>query len=210
MARLLGIFGGTFDPVHFGHLRTAAELIQKLGLEQVRFIPNRVPPHRQQPWLDVETRQQLLQLALAGYQDFVLDDRELRRDGPSYMVDTLADLHGEFPEHALCLIIGMDAFAGFTRWHRWQAILELGHLVVMNRPGAELPSFAEHQSAIESRICHDETALQRSLHGQILLQSVSPVDISATMIRDRLQHGQTIADLVPEPVKELLETRYAI
>ena len=209
MARLLGILGGTFDPIHYGHLKPAAELVQALGLEQVRFIPNSVPPHRQQPWLDTQFRKQLVELAIADYPEFVLDERELRREGASYMVDTLAELKQDFPEHSLCLIMGMDAYAGFTRWHQWQAILGLCHLIIVSRPGAELPDFGDQQSFFASRITSDVQTLVASPHGQILIQSVSLVDISATMIREKLKRGQSIRDLVPEPVREQLEIRYA-
>jgi nicotinate-nucleotide adenylyltransferase len=210
MTRLIGILGGTFDPIHYGHLRPAAELMTRLGLEQLRFIPNRVPPHREPPWLDSDTRRRLVQAAIADYPGFVLDDRELRREGPSYMVDTLAELHRELPEHTLCLIMGTDAFVHFTQWHRWQAILELCHLIVMTRPGAELPDVSDQQPLVASRITRDARALGDSHHGQILLQSVSPVDVSATLIRQRLGRGENIADLVPDSIREQLETKYAI
>jgi len=210
MAALLGILGGTFDPIHFGHIRPALELQQQLGLAEVRFIPNRVPPHRSPPWLDSDSRRRLVAQAIADYPGFVLDERELQRDGPSYMVDTLAELKQAFPLHSLCLILGTDAFAGFTHWHRWQAILELCHLIVITRPGAALPDFGEQQPLIDARITRDVQSLAEGQCGKILIQSVTPVDISATMIRHRLSQGQSIAGLVPESIREQLETRYAI
>lgn len=209
MAELIGILGGTFDPIHYGHLRPALEVMQVLGLKQVRFLPNKVPPHRTQPWLDAETRRELVAIAIADIPGFVLDDRELRREGPSYMVDTLEDLHRQFPADTLCLLMGMDAFSGFTRWHRWNAILDLCHLVIIARPGAEMPDFAEDRAVIEPCITHDIEDLSRSQHGQILLQSVTLQDISATEIRARLAVGQSIHDWLPEQVREKLEY-YAI
>ena len=209
MAKLMGILGGTFDPIHYGHLKPAAEVMHRLGLEQVRFIPNRLPPHREQPWLAVDDRRALVQLAIAEYPGFILDDRELQRDGPSYMVDTLGALKQDFPEHTLCLMLGSDAYAHFTHWHRWQAILDLCHLIVMTRPAAELAETADQQR-LEPRTSTDARVLAESQCGQILIQSVSPVDVSATMIRHRLGQGQTIAGLVPESIREQLETRYAI
>ncbi|MDH5734893.1 MAG: nicotinate-nucleotide adenylyltransferase [Gammaproteobacteria bacterium] len=205
MARLLGILGGTFDPIHFGHLRPAYEMMQSVGLEQVRFLPNRVPPHRQQPWLDAKTRRQLIELAIADLDGFVLDDRELKRDGPSYMVDTLADLKHDFPEHQLCLMMGMDAFAGFIQWHRWQDILNLCHLIVATRPGIVKPDFAEYRDEIESRFCAKPEALVEGQSGQILLQSVTLLDISASQIRQILSAGSSIRYLVPESIRERLE-----
>ena len=151
----------------------------------------------------------MLATALADYPGFELDERELERNGPSYMVDTLLDLQKDFPEHRLCLIMGMDAFAGFTHWHRWQAILGLCHLIVISRPGAQMPDFGEHQRDMQARISRDAHTLDDSLSGQILIQSPTLVDISATMIRQRLSKGQSIVDLVPESIRGQLETRYA-
>ena len=204
MARLMGILGGTFDPVHFGHLRPAYEVMQALGLEQLRFLPNRLPPHRESPWLDAETRRQLVEIAISDVDGFVLDDRELKREGPSYMVDTLADLKNDFPDHSLCLIMGMDAFSGFTQWHRWQDILNLCHLVITTRPGVVRPDFGPE---IESRICDQAEVLGESQQGQILLQSVTLLDISASQIRQSLISGSSIRYLVPESIRERLEAR---
>lgn len=207
MARLMGILGGTFDPIHYGHLRPVQEVMQALGLEQVRFLPNRLPPHRQPPWLDADTRRQLVEMAIADTQGFVFDDRELNREGPSYMVDTLADLHQEFPDDSLCLILGMDAFAGLTDWHHWQDILKLCHLIIMGRPGCQMPDFGEQQEQINACLTNDPQALRRSQQGQILLQSVTLVDISATRIRQALASGDSIQNLVPESIRERLEAR---
>lgn len=204
MARLMGILGGTFDPVHFGHLRPAYEVMQSLGMEQLRFLPNRLPPHRESPWLDTETRRQLVEIAISDVDGFVLDDRELKREGPSYMVDTLAELKNDFPDHSLCLIMGMDAFSGFTQWHRWRDILNLCHLVVTTRPGAVKPELGPE---IESRFCDQAKRLGESQQGQILLQSVTLLDISASQIRQSLISGSSIRYLVPESIRERLESR---
>ena len=202
---LLGIFGGTFDPVHFGHLRPALDVKQALNLEQVRFLPNNVPPHREQPWLDVAMRKSLLELALLEMPGFELDCRELEREGKSYMVDTLASLHEDFPEHHLCLILGMDAFSGLHQWFQWQLILEQCHIVVIGRPGFEWPSAPELQ-ALESCRSSDASELKQAATGRILLQSVTQLDISASEIRKQLQAGLDIRYLLPEAVRlKLLE-----
>ncbi len=204
MAELVGIMGGTFDPIHFGHLRSALELMQRLGLSQVRFIPNRIPPHRGQPLLDDVTRAELVQQAIMDIPQFVLDSRELKREGPSYMVDTLASLQQDLPHHRLCLIMGMDAYNGFQQWYRWEAILELCHLVVMTRPGASL------QEAMQlPGITEDPAQLQQTSAGQILLQCVTPLDISASQIRQCLESGQSTRFLIPEAIREKLEAAYA-
>lgn len=205
MKPLLGIFGGTFDPVHFGHLRPALDVKQALGLEQVRFLPNSVPPHREQPWLDAVTRKSLLELALQEMPGFDLDCRELEREGKSYMVDTLASLHEDFPDHHLCLILGMDAFSGLHQWHQWRRILDLCHIVVTGRPGFDWPSAAELQ-ALEACRSSDADELKQAETGLILLQSVTQLDISASEIRKQLQAGLDIRYLLPEAVRlKLLE-----
>ncbi|MDA3869608.1 MAG: nicotinate-nucleotide adenylyltransferase [Gammaproteobacteria bacterium] len=202
---LLGILGGTFDPVHFGHLRTALDVMQALDLEQVRFLPNSVPPHREQPWLDVTTRKQLLEIAVQDMPGFELDCRELDREGKSYMVDTLTSLRADFPGHHLCLILGMDAFAGLHQWHQWQRILEFCHIVVIARPGFDWPTAPELQ-ALERHRTDDAGELKRAEAGRILLQSVTQLDISASNIRKQLQAGQDIRYLLPEAVRlKLLE-----
>jgi len=202
---LLGLFGGTFDPIHFGHLRPALDVMQALGMEQIRFLPNSVPPHREQPWLDAATRKLLLELALQDMPGFELDCRELEREGKSYMVDTLTSLQADFPDHHLCLILGMDAFSGLHQWYQWRRILEQCHIVVIGRPGFEWPSVPELQ-ALESCCTDDANELKQAESGLILLQSVTQLDISASEIRKQLKAGLDIRYLLPEAVRlKLLE-----
>src|SRR5579884_1723014 len=131
----IGLFGGTFDPIHYGHLRTAFELWQELRLAEVRFMPTGSPPHREQPLASAELRLRMVQAAVADQQAFVVDDREVRRTGISYSVDTLTELRGEYPDRSLCLLLGMDAFLGLPNWHRWRDLLDLAHVCVATRPG---------------------------------------------------------------------------
>lgn len=206
---MIGIFGGTFDPVHYGHLKPAMEVKLALGLEQIRFLPNRVPPHRDPPWLSTEQRTRLLEIAIEPLPGFVLDSRELERPGKSYMVDTLTSLREDFPNHRLCLIMGMDAFSGLDQWYQWEKIPRLCHLVVTQRPGFDWPSNPELQ-ALESNLVVDPEALKKADAGGILLQSVSQLDISSSDIRQRLLSGQSVRDLVPRAVEhELLEMMQA-
>ncbi len=208
MHKLIGIFGGTFDPVHYGHLRTALEIMQAAKLDEVRFIPNRYPPHREPPLLNDQQRAELVQLAIADMPGFVLDRRELQREGPSYMVDTLNSLKADEADCALCLMMGMDAFAGLTRWHRWQRLFELAHLIVMTRPGVDLPECAQ-QAEIQPRLTDDVCHLQQGTEGQILLQSVTQLDISASLIRQQLSMQRSTRFLLPDVVREKLEQAYA-
>lgn len=202
---MIGIFGGTFDPVHFGHIKPALIIKQALNLTQLLYVPNRVPPHREKPWLSVEQRLSLLQKALRDYPGVSVDKRELNRTGPSYMVDTLASLHNDYPDETLCLIIGMDAFTGLTSWHRWREIFDLAHLVVIQRPGFSSTDVAKHMKPADyqflaEKMTHDVAVLTSKKTGVILLQSVPQLDISSTQIRARLRKGDDVSQWLPEEI----------
>ena len=157
----LGIFGGTFDPIHYGHLRTAFELRQALKLAEVRFLPTGNPPHRDHTTADAEQRLAMVRAAVADQKGFVVDDREVRRTGVSYSVDTLTELRAEHPHRSLCLLLGMDAFLGLPHWHRWQEILSLAHVVVAHRPGWKAPT----QGPLGEVMVDRGTGSIRDLHG---------------------------------------------
>ncbi len=199
---MIGILGGTFDPVHYGHLRPALEVMQAVGLEQVRFVPNRIPPHRETPWLGVENRLELLKAAIDDQPDFVLDQRELDRAGHSYMVDTLASLRDDFPSHAFCLILGMDAFLGLKQWHQWQRIPELCHIVATTRPGFDIDDQLIRELPFTRG--HTVSELSEVASGRFLLQSVTQLDISASRIRELLAKGQSVRYLLPDEVNTKL------
>jgi len=199
---MIGVLGGTFDPVHFGHLRPALEVMQTIGLEQVRFLPNRIPPHRETPWLNVENRLELLKTAIGDQPGFELDERELQREGRSYMVDTLESLRTDFPSHPICLILGMDAFLGIKQWHQWQRIPELCHLVVTTRPGFEMSGDFIQQ--LPATLVTKASGLFEVAAGRILLQSVTQLDISASQIRATLAKGQSVRYLLPDEVSNKL------
>src|SRR5512143_4181715 len=135
----IGIFGGTFDPIHYGHLRTALELKRALDLERLHFVPAATPPHRAAPCTDAALRLRMVQAAIAGEPGFVADDRELKRPGLSYTFDTLTSFRAEFPDRPLCLLLGMDAFLNLPQWHEWREIPQLAHVVVAHRPGWRAP-----------------------------------------------------------------------
>jgi nicotinate-nucleotide adenylyltransferase len=210
---MIGIFGGTFDPVHYGHIKPALYVKQVLNLTQLRFIPNRIPPHRATPLLNVEQRLSLLKSALKNYPDVVVDERELNRDGPSYMVDTLKSLRSDFPDEGLCLIIGMDAFMSITTWFQWRSLFDLCHLVVTTRPGFEKTMIAQQMSTdnyqfLADKMTHDVNALIPQETGKILLQSVPQLDISSTKIREMLLKGEDISQWMPEEVFQQLRGFY--
>jgi nicotinate-nucleotide adenylyltransferase len=200
-----GVFGGTFDPVHFGHLRTAFELLQALRLEEVRFIPAGRPPHRDVPLADAGLRLAMVRAATADQPGFSVDDRELRRSGPSYSVLTLAELRAEDPARPLCLLIGMDAFMGLPTWHRWHELLELAHVVVARRPGWSAPA----EGTLGELLGHRGTTRVEDLHehpsGRILVQSVTQLEISSTELRNIVAAGTDPRYLVPDPVRDVIQ-----
>lgn len=205
----IGINGGTFDPIHFGHLRPALEVLEALQLDQMRFIPAHHPVHRNQPAVSAEHRAAMVARAIAPEPRFVLDRREIDRDGPSYMVDTLASLRAEFPQAELVLMMGADAIAAFTRWHRWQHILELANIVVTQRPGAEnrLPDvLAPYRQQWHFEKVGDPPLCFEVPAGRIGFLPVTQLDISATALRAQLAADRSIRYLTPEAVVEYIDT----
>ncbi|MFQ5636238.1 MAG: nicotinate-nucleotide adenylyltransferase [Gammaproteobacteria bacterium] len=196
----IGILGGTFDPVHYGHLRTAMELREYLGLAEVRFVPCRIPPHDKAPVAPVETRLAMLNAAIADTPGFVVDERELQRAGPSYSVDTLASLREDLADRPLCLIVGMDAFAGLATWHRWRDILSLAHIVVAHRPGAEPPDTGAVGRLLDGCRMLRPADLDAAPAGHILLHAVTQLDISSSGIRELVGRGGSPRFLLPDRV----------
>lgn len=203
VASVIGIYGGTFDPVHVGHLRTALEIRAVLNLPVIRFVPAGQPPHRERPRADAATRVRMLRAATAEVPAFEVDDRELSRQGPSYTVDTLISLREESPERTLVLIMGMDAFLGLPTWSRWQTVFELAHVAVAHRPGATLPGTGVAGELLAARASSAPAALQAGA-GRIFVHPVTALDISASAIRAGLASGVDPRYLVPAPVREIL------
>jgi len=201
---MIGILGGTFDPIHFGHLRPALELLQDTGMREVRLIPACVPPHRDPPHASAEHRRQMVELAVADQPGLAVDERELHRTGPSYMVDTLGSLREELGDTPLVLILGMDAFLGLPRWDRWERLVELAHLLIMRRPGWEPPADGLLGTLIREREVADAQGLAARPAGGILFRSVTQLEISATQIRDLLAQGLSPRYLLPDPVLAFL------
>lgn len=200
----IGIFGGTFDPVHFGHLRSALELKEQLGLESVHLIPCNIPPHRTQPHASAEQRRIMLELAVAEEPELLLDGRELERSGPSYMVDTLRSLRQEYGDtRSLSLIIGADAFLGLPNWYHWQELVQLAHIVVAHRPGWLLDEFALDaplQLLLQQHRLSEVKQLCDAPAGGVLFQPVTQLAISASDIRQRIADGGSANYLLPQPV----------
>ncbi len=202
MSKLYALFGGTFDPIHFGHLRPVEALAQQVGLKKVTLLPNNVPPHRPQPEASAQQRVEMLRCAIATRPLFDIDTRELERDTPSWTVATLEALRAERgAEQPLGFIIGQDSLLTLAKWHRWQDLLSLCHLLVCQRPGyATQMETAEMQQWLDAHRAQHVEQLHHSPAGHIWLADTPLFDISATEIRQRRHEGQSCADLLPDAV----------
>jgi nicotinate-nucleotide adenylyltransferase len=200
----IGLLGGTFDPVHCGHLRLALEMRDQLCLDQVRLIPAPNPRLRESPHADIKRRLEMLSAAIEGESGLAVDARELQRRGPTYTVETLASLRREFPNEVLVFILGMDSFTRLHRWHRWQELLELAHLAVAQRPGGSLPDAGPVAELLAQRRCDELAVLKAEPAGRIIICQPPMLDISATRVRALAADGRSIRFLVPDKVNELI------
>ena len=206
MKKAMGVLGGTFDPVHNGHIHLALECYRAAELSEVRLIPLNIPAHRVSPDANSEQRLAMLRLASNDHKELVVDDQELRRNEISYTINTLRNLRKELGEQSVCLIVGMDAFQAFNTWHEWRLILDFAHIIVADRPGnktelkekdiAEL--FNTHSSP-------DISTLHENRAGSILKIDLPMLDISATQIRDLIASGKKVTDLLPEQVYDYIQ-----
>lgn len=205
---MIGVYGGTFDPVHFGHLRPALEVYEAFALSELRFIPCGRPPHRDAPQATPQQRQAMLDAAVAGLPGFRVDDREIRRSGPSYMVDTLRSLQVDMPDSALCLILGMDAFAALHTWHQWREIPTLCNLLVMHRPAFDPDQVITHedlQQWVATARLQDRVQFRNSRAGKLMFYPVTQLDISSTAIRNAINERRNVRFLLPDAVISVIE-----
>jgi nicotinate-nucleotide adenylyltransferase len=206
----IGVLGGTFDPIHFAHLRLAEELADGIGLSRVRFIPTGNPPHRGAPRVSGTQRMDMVRLAIGGNPRFEADDREIRRQGVCYTFDTLNELRNELGERPLCLLMGSDAFSALTTWHRWEELFDLAHIVIAHRPGFSLQQL---QSSLPGplrkiylqRLAASTGILRRDRAGAVYSQEITALDIAATHIRGLLAGGGSPRYLVPDAVLDYID-----
>ena len=204
MKQAIGILGGTFDPIHLGHLKPALEAMQTLQLAELRLMPNHIPPHRPQPLATSQQRLAMVQLAAAEYPSFRVDDRELRRSTPSYTIDTLIELRAELPDTPICFLLGLDSLLGLPSWHRWRELTDYAHLIVSARPGwqAELPE--ELAIFVSDHQAPSPQAIHERLAGYMVWMQNQPVALSATELRARIASGELPTALLPQKVAEYI------
>lgn len=203
--KAIGILGGTFDPIHLGHLRMALELYETLDLARVHIVPCYQPVHRKLPVASPEHRLAMVSQAIESESALFADNREIRRKGPSYMIDTLIEMRQDMPETPLCLLIGIDAFLGFASWHRWKDILEHAHLVVAHRPQYQLPETGIIRELLNKRLQSDGAYLHEKTAGGILLRPITSLEISATDIRKQIAMGRNPRYLLPDAVYDYIK-----
>jgi nicotinate-nucleotide adenylyltransferase len=201
---MIGIFGGTFDPVHFGHLRAASEAKEHLSLAHLRLLPAGNPPHRSFTFANSEHRLAMLKLALQHHPDLASDDREVRRGGDSYMVDTLKEIRSEEGNVPLLLMIGQDAANALDAWFEWESLFDLAHIVIMRRPQSRHVYSGELFKQVQPRMITDKALLQQSPSGYILPLEVTQLAISSTEIRRQIASHKSSRFLLPDEVIEYI------
>jgi nicotinate-nucleotide adenylyltransferase len=204
--RAVGVFGGTFDPIHAAHLRMARALRDELQLTEVRLIPAGNPYHRSvSPGASAEHRLAMVKLAIEGEPGMVADDREIRRERPAYTVETLESLRADLgPDVPLWCLIGADAFAGLTRWYRWRELFKLAHLAVAMRPGSTFSTLPDLlRQEWETRQVSDFP--NRTPSGTIRALTLPPVELSATELREKLAAGDPVNGLLAPPVADYIQ-----
>jgi nicotinate-nucleotide adenylyltransferase len=207
----IGILGGTFDPIHNGHLRLAVEALEQCHLSEVHFIPSGTPPHRNAPHASASDRLHMVQLAVHNNPAFLADQRETYRTDACYTVDTLGALRTELgSQQPLCLLLGSDAFAQLHTWHQWQQLFDLAHIVVMQRPGQPLGNLMAKADPVllreySSRLAPSPKLLHESPSGHIVVLNIPALEISSTDIRERCVAGKNIHALVPDSVAHFIQ-----
>lgn len=202
--KAIGILGGTFDPIHLGHLRMALELYEALNLAKVHIIPCFQPVHRKQSVASSEQRLAMVERAIANEPALYADPREIRRGGPSYMIDTLLSMRHDFPDTPLCLLIGIDAFLGFLGWHRWEEILDQAHIIIAHRPQYQLPTAGLIADILQQRLKQEANYIHQHLAGGILIRPITALEISATDIRKQIAMGKNPRYLLPDAVYDYI------
>jgi len=208
----VGILGGTFDPIHYGHLRLGEELAEALQLDEVRLLPSGTPPHRSAPVASSEHRLAMTRLAAQGNPRFHVDEREIHRSGPGYMFDTLTSLRAEIgPARAIVLLLGADAFLELATWHRWHELFGLAHIAVAHRPGFPIEGWADQMPQplareYSARLMQQLLSVYLSPAGGILVVPFTALDISATALREMLRSGKSARYLLPEAVLDYIRS----
>ena len=200
----IGILGGTFDPIHFGHLRMGLELLTDFNLEKVHLIPCYQPVHRDLPSASPQARINMIEMAIQDEPNFHLDLREMNRQGPSYFIDTLISLRDDYPQTPLCAFIGLDVFLSFTSWFRYLEILNYAHIILAHRPQYQLPESGFLADFLHKHRQYEMDYIHQHLSGSIILHPITLLEISSSEIRKQIQAGKSPRYLLPNRVYDYI------
>lgn len=197
---MIGILGGTFDPVHNGHVQIALDVHHALGSQETKLIPCHIPPHRDMPVVSAEQRLTMLELVAGDHPELSVDKRELEREGPSWMVDTLSSLRNELGELPMYLVLGADAFNQIDSWHEWQKLISLAHIVIADRPDCELVKSGLVAEFLNQHLTDNKQDLLQRAAGYIYRCPVTQMDVSSTKVRETIHACGDVNQLLPEKV----------
>ncbi len=205
MKKPIGIFGGTFDPIHKGHLLVANRVLEFGNFAEIRFVPCKIPVHKQSLQASTKQRQKMIDLAISSQKELILDDREIQRETPSFMIETLQSFRDEYPDTSLVLIIGMDSFLDLLTWWNWKLLIKYAHILVVARPGFQLQWNDELAKEFKSKISTNINDLSNQLAGVLYFFELDALPISSTEIRQQIKAGIISKQLLPETVVEYIE-----
>lgn len=201
----IGILGGTFDPIHKGHIEIAKKVYEQLDLAEIRFIPCKQPLLKNDAQASTKQRVDLLKIACEPFPEFVIDEREIKRESPSYMVETLMSLRSELPQTPLCLIMGIDAYAELPRWYQWEKIITLAHLIIINRPHYSLPDTPILNDFYRQHHSNKNSAIHEKIAGFILTLTLPPLPYASRDIRQQISQGKNLEEALPPGVWQYIK-----
>jgi nicotinate-nucleotide adenylyltransferase len=202
----VAIMGGTFDPIHNGHLRIAVDIVDRFHFTELRLVPCFIPVHKSHPSITAKQRLEMVSLAVKQHPDLLVDDREIKRTGRSYSIDTLIELRQELgPDACITMVMGMDSFISLPSWHKWQSILNYAHILVVSRPGWHPEFTLDLQDLIEKSRAKTAAELQSAPAGKIHMEALTELGISSSMIRTLCEQNKSIAYLLPESVHAYID-----
>ena len=204
ISKLIGVFGGTFDPVHNGHTKIIQNLLELIPFDEIKVIPNGQPPHRTSVCSNND-RLEMVNLAFKGINQISVDEREIHREGPSYAIHTAREILEEFRQDNIIWIMGSDAFSEIDTWFEWEDFLNIINILVMARPGSEIDSTSMAGTLILERQTSNIDDLSYGA-GKILIVDIDPINISSTQVRSNLAAGETVNELILEDVSDYIDS----
>lgn len=200
----IGILGGTFDPIHFGHIRPAVEVKAALGLDEIWLMPNHIPPHKRTTTTSTQDRLAMVKLVCDELDGFRVCDIEATRESPSYTVTTLTALHSIYPEHHFAFMMGMDSFVSLPSWYQWQRLLDLADIIVSHRPSFAWPTDGIMADILQTRLA-PASAIRQASCGRVFSVDISPQDYSSTQVRQQLLQRQQVENALPSTVMTYIQ-----